>query len=60
MIDYYHEHQDEATRIARQGRKHVLEHHTYTVRMRQLVDLLRAERLISRPPGRPRKAPVAV
>jgi hypothetical protein len=59
LIDHYLAHPDEARQIARQGRRHVLEHHTYTVRMRQLVDLLRTEGLIAKPPGRSRKTPVA-
>lgn len=40
LTDFYLEHDDERRRIAAQGRLHVLEHHTYTVRIRQLVDLL--------------------
>lgn len=60
LIDHYLANPDEARRIARQGRQHVLANHTYTVRMRQLVDLLRVEGLIAKPPGRPKKTPVAV
>jgi hypothetical protein len=37
---------DERAHIAAQGRRHVLEHHTYEVRMRQLVDLLRARSMV--------------
>ncbi len=33
-------------RISKAGREHVLEHHTYEVRMRQLVDLLRERALL--------------
>lgn len=47
LIDYYVENPDEAKRIALAGRDHVLEHHTYTVRMRQLVNALAAMDMLS-------------
>ncbi len=46
LIDYYVAHPDEAQAIAEKGRQHVLETATYTVRMRELIDLLRAEGLL--------------
>jgi hypothetical protein len=46
LIDHYTANPDEACKIAEQGRAHVLEHHTYTRRMEQLLDLLRAEGLL--------------
>lgn len=38
LIDYYLEHDDERRAIAEAGQAHVLEHHTYTVRARQIVE----------------------
>lgn len=55
LIDHYVAHPDEARSIARKGREHVLANHTYTHRMTALIDLLRAEGLIAKPRGRPRK-----
>lgn len=46
LISYYIAHDDERRAIAEEGRRHVLEHHTYTVRMRQLVAMLRDEGLL--------------
>jgi hypothetical protein len=46
LIGYYTANPDEARAIAEKGRAHVLEHHTYTVRMRQLLDLLKVEGLL--------------
>lgn len=46
LIDYYLDHPDERAEIAAAGREHTLEHHTYTVRARQLLDLLSAEDLL--------------
>lgn len=46
LIDHYTAHRDEANRIAGAGRAHVLANHTYTVRMRQLVDLLETEGML--------------
>jgi hypothetical protein len=43
LIDHYVSHDDERRRIAESGRRHVLENHTYTVRMRQLEKLLADE-----------------
>lgn len=40
LIDHYLAHDDERRRIAQQGRAHVLERHTYTVRIAQLVEHL--------------------
>lgn len=40
LVDYYLAHDDERRRIAAAGRAHVLEHHTYTVRVGQLLDLV--------------------
>jgi hypothetical protein len=39
LVDYYLEHDDERRRIAAAGRAHVLAHHTYTVRVGQVLDL---------------------
>lgn len=39
-IDHYLTQDEERSAIAAQGRSHVLEHHTYTVRARQILDLL--------------------
>lgn len=46
LIDYYVANPDEAQAIGRAGREHVLKTATYTVRMRQLVDLLHAEGIL--------------
>jgi hypothetical protein len=46
LVDHYTAHPDEAKTIAEKGRAHVLAEHTYTVRMRQLLDMLRAEGLV--------------
>ncbi len=46
LIDYYVEHPAEAKAIGEKGRAHVLANHTYTCRMRSLLDLLRAEGLL--------------
>jgi hypothetical protein len=43
LIDHYTAHPDEARAVAEKGRAHVLANHTYTVRMRELLDLLEAE-----------------
>jgi hypothetical protein len=43
LVDYYLEDHEARETIAAAGRAHVLEHHTYTVRMRQLCDLVLAE-----------------
>lgn len=48
LIDRYLDDEDERRRIAAAGRAHVLEHHTYTVRIRQVVDLLEHEGLLRR------------
>ncbi len=48
LIDYYIAHDDERRAIAAEGRRHVLEHHTYTVRMAQLEALLRERGMIGR------------
>ncbi len=45
-IDWYIAHDDERRQIAAQGRAHVLAHHTYTVRMRDLFATLRSEGLL--------------
>lgn len=37
-IDYYLTHEDERMEIAANGQKKVLEHHTYDVRVRQMID----------------------
>lgn len=49
QIDGYLADADARARIASAGRAHVIEHHTYTVRMRQLLDLLVDRDLIDRP-----------
>lgn len=46
LIDYYIAHDDERRRIAAQGKAHVLEHHTYTRRLDDLLTSLRGEGLI--------------
>lgn len=46
LIAYYLVHDDERRAIAEEGRRHVLETATYTVRMRQLVEMLSAEGLL--------------
>jgi hypothetical protein len=46
LIDYYLDHPDERRTIAAAGREHVLATATYEVRVEQLIDLLRAERLL--------------
>lgn len=46
LIDHYVAHPDEVRQIAQAGRWHVLAHHTYTVRMRQLLDLLAVEGML--------------
>jgi hypothetical protein len=46
LIDHYTAHPDEARQIGEQGRRHVLENHTYTRRMGQLLELLIAEGLL--------------
>lgn len=46
LIDYYTARPGEARAIGEKGRQHVLAHHTYTHRMRQLLDLLRVEGLL--------------
>lgn len=46
LIDYYLAHDDERRAIAEEGRRHVLEHHTYRVRMQQLFELLRDESML--------------
>ncbi len=46
LVDYYVIHDDERRQIASQGRQHVLETATYTVRMRALFDQLRSEGLL--------------
>lgn len=48
LIDYYLAHDDERRTIAAEGRRHVLEHHTYTVRVRQLEGLLVDAGLLNR------------
>lgn len=45
LIAYYLDRPEERRAIAEEGRRHVLEHHTYSVRMRQLTDMLRDEGL---------------
>lgn len=45
-IEHYVVEDDHRQLIAEAGWEHVREHHTYTVRMRQLVDLLRDEGLL--------------
>lgn len=40
------DHDAERLRIAHSGRRHVLEHHTYEVRMRQLADLLQGRGML--------------
>lgn len=50
MIDHYVAHDDERRRIAEQGRAHVLAHHTYTVRMRQLLGVLAERGLLATSP----------
>lgn len=47
LVDYYVAHDEERRRIAEQGRRHVLETATYTVRVRQLEALLVAEGLLT-------------
>lgn len=39
LITHYLEHDDVRQAIADSGRQHVLDHHTYTVRMRQMIEL---------------------
>lgn len=46
LIDHYTANPDEAREIAGKGRAHVLAEHTYTVRMRQLLELVKAEGLL--------------
>lgn len=46
LIDYYLSHEDERRQIAKQGRAHVLAHHTYTVRVRQIVATMRERGLL--------------
>lgn len=46
LIDHYLEDEAERRRVAEQGRTHVLEHHTYGARMKQLVDLLAERHLL--------------
>jgi len=45
-IAYYLANADEREEVRRAGRAHVLEHHTYEVRMQQLEHLLRSEGMI--------------
>lgn len=45
-IDYYLTHPEEARAMGEAGRQHTLLWHTYTVRVRQIVDLVRGEGLI--------------
>lgn len=46
LIRYYLEHDDERQAIAAEGQRHVIETATYTVRMRELFDMLRTEGLL--------------
>lgn len=46
LIDHYTAHPDEAAAIAEKGKAHTLANHTYTHRMRSLIELLRTESLI--------------
>ncbi len=46
LIDFYVVHDDERRAIAEAGRRHVLENHTYGVRLRSLLEQLQAEGLI--------------
>jgi hypothetical protein len=46
LIDHYTAHPDEARAIGEKGRAHVLANHTYTVRMRELLELLKVEGLL--------------
>jgi hypothetical protein len=46
LIDYYVAHDEERRAIAEAGRRHVLEQHTYTVRMQRLEATLVAEGLL--------------
>lgn len=45
LIVHYLRHDDERQRIATAGRAHVLEHHTYRTRARQILELARAAQL---------------
>lgn len=49
LIDYYVAHDDERRQIAAQGRAHVLERHTYTRRLADLLADLHAEGLVPDP-----------
>lgn len=40
-IDYYLTHDDERMEIAANGQKKVLEHHTYDIRVRQMLDMVK-------------------
>jgi hypothetical protein len=46
-IDYYLAHDDEREKIRRAGHEHVKANHTYTQRLTQALDILRAEGVIS-------------
>lgn len=46
LIDHYLRHDDERERIAQAGKAHVLAHHTYKVRMADLLDVCRRRKLI--------------
>lgn len=45
-IEWALTHPDDRRAVARQGREHVLQHHTYEVRVQQLVDLLNERNLL--------------
>lgn len=46
LVGHYTARPDEARAIAEKGRAHVIAEHTYTVRMRQLLELVKAEGLL--------------
>lgn len=50
-IDHYLAHPDERRRIAEAGRAHVLAHHTYTHRVREIVEVMRDRHLLPKQRG---------
>lgn len=48
LVAYYLEHEDERREIAAEGRRHVLEFHTYRHRMQTMLDYMNEQNLIQR------------
>lgn len=49
LIHVYAREHEERARIARAGQAHVLEHHTYEVRMAELIEMLHSEGIVGEP-----------